>query len=124
MNFHSNRRIIIIRYTNSLDSVFKFNGTWFPFGKLKSPRQFHSSIYWNESVYVIGGTSSPTVVSGAAFEWQNWSLAKTKIEIWNINDSPDKFVTKENWPELFSWRKPHLFIVPDSFFPDYPRPTV
>ena len=123
MNFHSNRRIIIIRYTNSLDSVFKFNGMWVSFGKLKSPRQFHSSIYWNQSVYVIGGTSSPTLMTGP-FEWQNRSWAKTKIEIWNINDSPDQFVTKENWPELFGWRKPHLFIVPDAFFPDYPKPTV
>ena len=121
MNFHCGKRIIIIRNTNSLDSVFKFNGTWFSFGKLKGRRQFHNSIYWNGSVYVIGGTSSPTVMTGPFGEWP-W--AKTKIEIWDMNDSPDRFVTKENWPELFSRRKPHLFIVPDSFFPDYPRPTI
>ena len=43
----------------------------------------------------------------------------TKMEIWKIEDSPDKFKTKENWPDLFGWYRPHLFIVPDSFFPDY-----
>ena len=44
---------------------------------------------------------------------------KTKIEIWNTKDSPNQFKTTENWPELFYWMNPHLFIVPDSFFPDY-----
>ena len=44
---------------------------------------------------------------------------KTKMEIWNIKESPDKFKTTENWPELFGWSSPHLFIVPDSFFPDH-----
>ena len=44
---------------------------------------------------------------------------KTKIEIWNIKDSPDQFKSKENWPELFDWKRPHLFIVPDTFFPDH-----
>ena len=84
-----------------LQNVFKFNGTWFPFGKLNNPRVYHKSIYWNGAVYVIGGYDT------------------TKIEIWDIKDSPDQFKTTENWPELFDWLSPHLFIVPDSFFPDY-----
>ena len=89
-----------------LQNVFKFNGTWFPFGKLNKPRTDHNSIYWNGAVYVIGGN-------------YYWDDAKTKMEIWNIQDSPDQFKTKENWPELFEWDRPHLFIVPDSFFPDH-----
>ena len=44
---------------------------------------------------------------------------KTKMEIWNIEDSPNEFQTTENWPELDDWMNPHLFIVPDSFFPDH-----
>ena len=107
----------------SLDSVFKFNGTWFAFGHLKKSRQFHNSIYWNGSVYVIGGTPSDAVETGPLVGY-NIGISNTKIEIWDMNESPNEFVTKENWPELFGWRKPHLFIVPDSFFPDYPKPTI
>ena len=44
---------------------------------------------------------------------------KTKMEIWNVKESPDQFKTTENWPELFGWRWPNLFIVSDSFFPDH-----
>ena len=62
---------------------------------------YHNSIYWNGAVYVIGGI-------------YNWDDKNTKIEIWNVKDSPDKFKTKENWPELFGWTHPHLFIVPGS----------
>ena len=90
---------------NQLDKVFKFNGTWFPFGQLNKPRIYHNSIYWNGAVYVIGGR-------------YNYVDTETKMEIWNINNSPDQFKTKENWPELFAWDYPHLFIVPDSYFPD------
>ena len=67
----------------------------------------HNSIYWNGAVYVIGG-----------FDDLN-GMGKTKMEIWKIKDSPDQFKTKDNWPELFTWFRPHLFIVPDSFFPNY-----
>ena len=84
-----------------LKNVFKFNGTWSRFGKLNTPRTYHNSIYWNGAVYVIGG-------------WFN-----TKMEIWNIKESPDKFKLTENWPELIDWEYPHLFIIPDSFFPDH-----
>ena len=89
----------------SLKKVFKFNDGWFPFGKLKKSRSEHNSIYWNGAVYVIGGNYETD--------------GKTKIEIWNTEDTPDKFKTNENWPELFSWVDPHLFVVPDSLFPDY-----
>ena len=89
-----------------LRDVLKFNGTWFPFGQLNKPRRNHNSIRWNGAVYVIGGR-------------YNWNDRNTKMEIWNIQDSPDQFETTENWPELFHWEYPHLFIVADSFFPDY-----
>ena len=46
-------------------------------------------------------------------------LNATKMEIWKIDESPDQFMTTENWPLLFNWVVPHLFIVPDTFFPDY-----
>lgn len=69
---------------------------------MKKKRAYHNSIYWNGAVYIIGGGTD----------------AKTKIEIWNIRDSPNHFKTIENWPVLFDWWFPHLFIVPDSFFPD------
>ena len=95
---------------NIQPNVFKFNGTWTPFGKLNKPRADHNSIYWNGAVYVIGGAHT-------AYTGDN-DDKKTKTEIWNVKDSQDQFKTKENWPELFRWRWPHLFIVPDSFFPD------
>ena len=106
--------------SKSLESVFKYNGTWFPFGQLKNPRQFHNSIYWNRSVFVIGGTWRNEIMAQSLEK----RLDKTKIEVWDMNHSPDQFATNEKWPELFGWRKPHLFIVPDAFFPDYPKPTV
>ena len=86
--------------------------SWFAFGKLNKPRGYHNSIYWNGAVYVIGGLHDYEL-------YYNEGDYNTKMEIWNIIDSPDKFKTKENWPELFNWYRPHLFIVPDSFFPDY-----
>ena len=91
-----------------MNNVFKFNGTWFPFGQLNKPRNLHNSIYWNGAVYVIGGRND--VINDEKYN--------TKIEIWNIKDSPDHFKTKEKWPELNNWLNPHLFIVPDSFSPD------
>ena len=91
-----------------LSTVFKFNGTWSYFGMLNKPRYFHNSIYWNGAVYIIGGEH------GDSDEEE-----KTKIEIWKIQDSQNLFQTSENWPELYDWNLPHLFIVPDSFFPDY-----
>ena len=92
-------------FSNRMKTVFKFNGTWFPFGQLNKPRHNHNSIYWNEAVYVIGG--------------DDYNDDTTKIEIWNIKNSSEQFKTKENWPELYNWFYPHLFIVPDSFFPDH-----
>ena len=89
------------------ENVFKFNGTWSSFGQLNKPRWDHSSIYWNGAVYVIGGLHS----------WDEWK--PTKMEIWKIKDSPYEFQTTVNWPELFNWRTPYLFIVSDSFFPDH-----
>ena len=88
--------------------IFKFNGTWYyDFGRLNKPRKYHNSIYWNGAVYIIGGI-------------YGYNLGdRTKMEIWKIEDSPDQFKTSENWPELDGWTNPHLFIVPDSFFPDY-----
>ena len=41
------------------------------------------------------------------------------MEIWKIQDLPYRFETTENWPALFHWGSPHVFIVPDSFFPDH-----
>ena len=97
----------------NFDAVLKFNGTWSYFGKLKKQRHFHKSIYWNERVYVIGG------VHGNSDLTDSDEVSKTKMEIWKIKDSPDEFKTTENWPELQGWEHPHVFIVPDSFFPDY-----
>ena len=91
--------------------VFKFNGTWSDFGMLNKPRTYHSSIYWNGAVYVIGGFSFNLPIDSYN--------ARAKMEIWKIEDSPDEFKTSENWPELNQWMNPYLFIVPDSFFPDY-----
>ena len=94
--------------TRILKNVFKFNGTWFHFGEMMKTRAGHTSIYWNGAVYIIGGYSAHSTSK----------TTKTKTEIWNIRDSPNHFKTTENWPELFDWVLPHLFIVPDSFFPD------
>ena len=96
--------------SKALKNVFKFNGKWSYFGRLNKPRTDTSSIYWNGAVYVIGGNHK---------DWGRYNYQNTKMEIWNIKDSPDLFKTQENWPELFNWQWPHLFIVPDSFFPDH-----
>ena len=88
-------------------NVFKFNGTWSHFGQLNKPRHYQKTIYWHGAVYVIGGTHGR--LNGGDL---------TKMEIWKIEDSPDQFKTSENWPELDEWTQPHLYIVPDSFFPD------
>ena len=90
-----------------MKSIYKFNGTWFHFGQLKKPRAKHNSIHWNGAVYNIGGIHG----------YYNEDDRRTKMEIWKIEDSPDQFKTYENWPELYKWEYPHLFIVPDSFFP-------
>ena len=89
----------------ALGDVFKFNGTWFPFGKLNMPRYNHNSIYWNGNVYVFGGQYHSDDTT-------------TIMEIWKIKDSPLEFKTTSNLPVLFGWYRPYLFIVPDSFFPD------
>ena len=103
----------ISQSTSASSEVFKFNGTWSSFGSLKQGRVSHNSIYWNEAVYVIGGTYERDVKTKETI-----LESKTKMEIWDIRDSQDHFRTKDNWPELFCWFKPHLFIVQDSFFPD------
>ena len=96
-----------------MDHVYKFNGTWHPFGQLRRPRTRHSSIFWNGAVYFIGGY----------YVFQDWRTvdenSRVRMEIWKIPDLPDRFETTENWPELFNWDSPHLFIVQDSFFPDH-----
>ena len=104
-------KLISILFDNLISSkVFKFNGTWYNFGKLKKTRKNHNSIYWNGAVYIIGGN----------YDNSNFDEdIETKIEIWKINDSPDQFMTSENWPLLHDWKLPYLFIVPDAFFPDY-----
>ena len=118
--------------------VFKFNGTWFPFGQLSRPRAYHSSIFWNGAVYVIGGRcalsywTSDELSFGSSYSssypvdelqyksgYEVDKEHKVSMEIWKIQDSPNQFTTTENWPDLFDWEKPHLFIVADSFFPDH-----
>ena len=94
--------------TVAQNNVFKFNGTWFNFGTLNKRRSDHNSIYWNGAVYVIGGKHKA-------------NKKRTKIEIWDIGNSPGVFNSSENWPELLDWANPHLFIVSDSLCPDQKR---
>ena len=129
------------------ERVYKFNGTWHHFGQLRRPRAYHSSIYWDGAVYFIGGRYhfddlqykmnteyyffkneysnyseeyySESVVNNSVSEVDDGEKSRDRMEIWKIQDHPDRFETTENWPELFNWEKPHLFIVPDSFFPDH-----
>ena len=119
-----------------MEHVYKFNGTWHPFGQLRRPRVDHRSIYWNGAVYFIGGRyrfngylsqmyadviELPARITKR--EYLNDSEVdedlRVRMEVWKIQDLPDRFETTENWPELFNWQKPHLFIVQDSFFPDH-----
>ena len=97
-----------------LKKVFKFDGEWHQFGELKKPRSMHSSIYWNGMVYVIGGNPRYMLPYNRDFR-----VNGTKTEIWNIKDSPGEFKTTDNFPELLDWIRPHLFVIPDSFFPDH-----
>ena len=89
---------------------------------------YHDDVIDDVTVLWYHGTMMTSSITsrplGALFSEQNCQEAyttydKTKIEIWNIKESPDQFKTKENWPELFGWAFPHLFIVPDSFLSDY-----
>ena len=91
-----------------LRKVFKFNGTWSTFGNFNNARFNHNSIYWNGAVYIFGGQ----------YSW-NWYDLNTRSEVWYIKDSPDQFQTVENWPILENWNMPFLFIISDSFFPDF-----
>ena len=93
-----------------MELVYKFNGIWHLFGQLRRPRGQHNSIYWNGAVYFIGGVHDYSELD---------EDFRVRMEIWKIQDFPDRFETTENWPKLFKWEKPHLFIVPDSFFPDH-----
>ena len=93
---------------------------------MKKPRNYHSSIYWNGAVYVIGGLAYDRFYGYTAEDKLYFNAdivinktGRAKMEIWKIADSPDEFKTSENWPELNQWMNPYLFIVPDSFFPDY-----
>ena len=102
-----NNRDVIKQDYSPQSNIFKFNGTWSPFGNLNKSRINHQSIYWNGAVYIFGG----------AYGW-NWYDVDTRSEVWNIKDSPDQFQTMENWPTLQNWNLPFLFIISDSFFPD------
>ena len=97
-----------LRMDQISNSIFKFNGTWFQFGTWNKPRRYFSSIYWNGAVYFIGGEY------GDSEDDQ-----KTKMEIWQVTNYQREVETSENWPELDYWKFPKLFIVEDSFFPDY-----
>ena len=99
----------LLKNGTALHNVFKFNGTWHHFGHLSKPRGRHNSIYWNGAVYFIGGIRFYT----------NSEENKLKMEIWKRKSTSNSFKTSENWPELFAWRNPFTFIVPDSFFPDH-----
>ena len=98
-----------------MDKVYLFSdNSWYFWGMMRSPRFDHKSIYWNGAVYFIGGYSGKFDDSSPSKD------VGLPMEIWNIIDSPitDWFQTTVNWPWLFTWTDPHLFIVPDSFFPD------
>ena len=122
-----NEEYVLLIGGKYVKDVFKFNGTWFSLGQLNKPRFGHNSIYWNGAVYVIGGEynfdfdndSESSFFESFFHLYDRHEFQNTKMEIWNIKDSQGLFKTNENWPELDNmWRKPHLFIVPDSFFPD------
>ena len=98
-----------MQYSDGLDSVYKFNGTWSPFGQLKRTRFGHRSIFWMEAVYVFGGE----------YEWDSFQRVnadKAKTEVWNLKISPDHFNTTEELPELYDWRHPHLLVIPSAYF--------
>ena len=92
-------------------NVFKFNGTWSPFGKLKHRRYWHTSIYWNGAVYLIGGKSKGSISLGdqrshTMATRSDYNDEYMKMEIWNIADSPDQFKTTKTWPNLNNWLCP------------------
>ena len=59
-------------------NVHKYNGSWSFFGNLKKTRAFHSSLFLNGRVLIIGGGV-------------NWSDRWQKTEIWDVKNSEVSF---------------------------------
>ena len=99
------------------DRVYKFNGKWSFFGRLQKKRAFHSSVFLNGKVLIIGGQSW-----GQSGD-QSWGIISEdhrkwlKTEIWDSSKS--HFETESTWPELNYWTSYSnlVFIIPDFINP-------
>ena len=70
------------------------------FGNLKTTRAYHSSVFLNGRVFIIGGNENDD---------NNWM----KTETWDTSKS--RFETESTWPELKDWDTDSnlVFIIPD-----------
>ena len=86
------------------DKVHKYNEKWSFFGNLKKTRYYHSSVFLNGRVFIIGGV-------------ENWDNKWMKTETWDTSKS--RFETESTWPELNYWTTDSnlVFIIPDYINP-------
>ena len=100
-------------WPEKLKSVYKFNGTWVPFGQLQYARFGHRSLFWRDAVYVFGGQYNLTL-SGETYA--NFFDGYANTEVWNLKIFPEHFNTSKQLPQLYEWRHPHLFVIPSTYF--------
>ena len=76
----------------------------FFFGNLQKPRAYHSSVFLNGRVFIIGGLEN---------EDNQWMKTET------CDTSKSRFETESTWPELNDWLSfsNHVFIIPDYINP-------
>ena len=88
------------QYGDFSDKVHKYNGQWSYFGNLQKTRAWHSSVFLNGRVLIIGG-------------YENGDNGWMKTETWDTSKS--RFETESTWPELNDWWtfSSHVFIIPD-----------
>ena len=118
----SSRRIIFRFQKNGLykNGLTLFHGSQNL--KFYWPTQFNHLVTTQPnvgSIWNIDGSIAERLNFNKKQIWSSFDQWVTRTIRPNITDSKDQFKAKENWPELFHWRWPHLFIVPDSFFPDH-----
>ena len=93
--------------------VHKYNGSWSFFGNLRKTRAFHSSLFLDGRVLIIGGGVNwgnrwqKTEIWDTKSSKVRFPISANKVPLFNFNDqSPSfkksflKFFTELNWPEL------------------------
>ena len=106
MRFNEEYLLLIGGFSGGFsDKVHKYNGKWSFFGNLQKTRAYHSSVFLNGRVLIIGGAKN--VFNNGWMKTETWDTSKSR------------FKTKLTWPELNDWYtySNHVFIIPDYINP-------